>query len=169
MAVNLSPPLISSLSSLQPHPSINQSTLLEGLSEGAKIRMILVRHVQNIACNGMNELTSFWLPLILSFIFVRAVIWEIMNVDLSHHWEKEDWVKELTRKDLPRWNYEPTSQRISICHELWMILSCCININAYNAFDQFILTLPAASLNSDYMVWQNNDSSCLLDLRHDEP
>ena len=99
-AVNLSPPLISSLWSLQPQPSTNQSNFLEGLSEGAKIGMILIRHFQNIACNA-SELTSFWLLLILGFIFVIAVIWGIMNINLTHHWEKEDWVKELTWKNLP--------------------------------------------------------------------
>ena len=63
--------------------------------------MVLVRHVKNIACNAINELTSLWLPLILGFIFIIAVIWGIMNVELSHHWEKGDWVEELAQKDLP--------------------------------------------------------------------
>ena len=96
MAVNSSPPLILSLSFLQTQPSTNQNNFLEGLSEGAKVGPILIRQVQNIASNAISELTSLWLPLILGFIFVIAVIWGIMNIDLTHHWEKEDWVEELT-------------------------------------------------------------------------
>ena len=94
--------------------------------------MMLVRHWLGIICNAILELTSSWLPIILTSIFGATVL----NVDLLHYWQKDDWVEELTRKGVPCLDYVHIigMLRIPICHEIWAICTHCVNMSAYNVF-----------------------------------